>query len=212
VPTKEIAKKISKHLKSDDGRLMRTKDSRHKIVSAFLSLLRQGNVSPSAEDVAKEAKVGLRTVFRRFNEMELLYREVATEVQATFAPEVAKPWSSSIWQEQMAEMLERKAEFYEKLMPYSIAGKYLRQHSKYLTEFNRRWLDIEHEIIESVLPFSQEEEPELFNGLEISLSNDTWMQYRKSQNLSPEKAYQTMKVILASLIHAYEAKSKDEVD
>ncbi len=117
MPTEEIANKISTHLKSDDGRVMRTKDSRHKIVSTFLSLIRQGNISLSAEYVAKEAKVGLRTVFRLFNEMELLYREVATEVQKTFGPEVAKPWVSSVWQEQLEEILEREAEIYERLMP-----------------------------------------------------------------------------------------------
>ncbi len=58
------------------------------------------------------------------------------------------------------------------------------------------------------MPFSQEEEPELFNGLEISLSNDSWIQYRKNHNLSPDKAYQTMKVIMLSLIQAYEVKNK----
>jgi len=206
VPTQEIANKISNHLKSDDGRIMRTKDSRQKIVSAFLRLLRQGNINPSAEDIAKEASVGLRTVFRRFSEMELLYREVATEVQNAFGPEVAKPWSSDVWQEQLEEMLERKADIYERLMPYSIAAKYLRQHSSYLQEFNRRWLLIEHEIIMSILPFSPEDEPELFNGLEISLSNDTWIQYRKNQNLSPEQSHKTMKVIMHSLIQAYQGK------
>lgn len=208
MPTKEIAKEISKHLKSDDGRVMRTKDSHHRIVSAFLSLLRQGNITPSAEEVAKEANVGLRTVFRRFNEMELLYREVATEVQKTFGPEVSKPWASPIWQEQLEEMVERKADIYERLMPYSIAAKYLRQHSIHLTEFNRRWLDIEHEIIKSVIPFSPEEEPELFNCIENSLSNETWIQYRKNHNLSPDKAHQAMKVVMKSLVRAYEEKKE----
>ena len=206
MPTKEVAERISKHLKSDDGRMMRTKDSHNKIVSAFLSLLRQGNVNPSADDVAKEAKVGLRTVFRRFKEMELLYREVATEVQNAFGPEASKPWRSTIWQEQLAEMLDRKADIYERMMPYSIAAQYLRHNSVYLTEFNRRWLSIEHEIIMSILPFSPVDEPELFNALEGTLSNDSWIQYRQNHQLSPEQSYNTMKVIMDVLVQAYEAK------
>ena len=206
MPTKEVAERISKHLKSDDGRMMRTKDSHNKIVSAFLSLLRQGNINPSADDVAKEAKVGLRTVFRRFKEMELLYREVATEVQSAFGPEASKPWLSTIWQEQLAEMLTRKADIYERMMPYSIAAQYLRHNSLYLTEFNRRWLSIEHEIIMSILPFSPENEPELFNALEGTLSNDSWIQYRTNHQLSPEQSHNTMKVIMDTLIQAYQAK------
>jgi len=206
VPTQEIAKKISKHIKSDDGRMMRAKDSHNKIVSAFLSLLRQGNINPSADDVAKEAKVGLRTVFRRFKEMELLYREVATEVQNAFGPEASKPWRSTIWQEQLEEMLARKTDIYERMMPYSIAAQYLRHNSVYLTEFNRRWLIIEHEIIMSILPFSPDDEPELFNALEGTLSNDSWIQYRKNHRLSPEQSHNTMKVILDALVQAYLAK------
>jgi len=210
VPTEEIAKTITNHLKSDDGRVMRTKDSHNKIVSAFLSLLRQGNINPSAEDVAKEAGVGLRTIFRRFKEMELLYREVATEVQNAFGPETTKPWRSSIWQEQLEEMLSRKADIYERMMPYSIAAQYLRHNSVYLTEFNRRWLSIEHEIIMSILPFSPEDEPELFNAIEGTLSNESWIQYRKNHQLSPEQSHNTMKVILGALIHTY-LKKKAEV-
>jgi AcrR family transcriptional regulator len=209
MPTKEIATKIANHLKADDGRVKRTKDSRHKIVSAFLSLLRQGNISPSAEDIAKEASVGLRTVFRRFSEMELLYREVATEVQTSFAPEVAQPWVSSNWQEQLEEMLERKAGIYERMMPYSIAGKYLREHSDYLTEFNHRWIGIEHDIIASILPFTQNEEPGLFNALEVSFSNEAWLLYRTNHKLSAEQTYQAMRVILTSILHAYTQTNKD---
>lgn len=206
VPTKEVAERISKHLKSDDGRMMRTKDSHNKIVSAFLSLLRQGNINPSAEDVAQEAGVGLRTVFRRFSEMELLYREVATEVQNAFGPEASKPWVSTLWQEQLEEMLARKADIYERMMPYSIAAQFLRQNSSYLKEFNRRWLNIEHEIIMSILPFSPDDEPEFFNALEATLSNDSWIQYRKNQQLSPEQSHSTMKVIMKALIQLYQEK------
>jgi AcrR family transcriptional regulator len=204
VPTKAIAKEISNHLKVDDGRVMRTKDSRQKIVQAFLSLLRQGNITPSAEDIAKEAKVGLRTVFRRFNEMELLYREVAIEVQSSFGPEAAKPWVSQIWQEQLLEMLERKASIYESVLPYIVAAKYLRHHSKHLTEFNRRWLDIEHDIIASILPFNEEDEPILFNAIENLSSNDAWVRYRKNQKLSAKETHKTMKFMMNALIDAYQ--------
>jgi len=206
VPTKEIASQIAKHLNVDDGRKRRTQDSHDKIVSAFLGLLRQGNINPSAEDIAKQANVGLRTVFRRFKEMELLYREVATEIQATFGTEVAKPWISDQWQQQLQEMLARKADIYERLLPYSIAGAYLRQHSSYLKAFNVRWLTIEHEIIMSILPFTPAEEPELFHGLTVSLSNDTWIQYRQDLQLSPSQSHDTMATIMAALIQAYQNK------
>ncbi len=206
MPTKEIASQIAKHLRADDGRIRRAQHSHDKIVSAFLSLLRQGNINPSAEDIAKQANVGVRTVFRRFKEMELLYREVATEIQATFGAEVAKPWISEQWQQQLQEMLARKADIYERLLPYSIAGAYLRQHSSYLKAFNVRWLTIEHEIIMSIVPFTPAEEPALFHGLTVSLSNDTWIQYRQHQLLTPQQSHDTMATVMAALINTYQNK------
>jgi hypothetical protein len=129
---------------------------------------------------------------------------VAIEVQSSFGPEAAKPWVSQIWQEQLLEMLERKASIYESVLPYIVAAKYLRHHSKHLTEFNRRWLDIEHDIIASILPFNEEDEPILFNAIENLSSNDAWVRYRKNQKLSAKETHKTMKFMMNALIDAYQ--------
>ncbi len=67
-----------------DGRTLRANNSRQKIVDAMLSLVRAGDISPSAESVATTANVGLRTVFRRFSEMEILYREMIIDLKCLF--------------------------------------------------------------------------------------------------------------------------------
>ncbi len=91
-----------------DGRKIRANNSRQKIVDAMLSLVRDGDIAPSAENVASTANVGLRTVFRRFTDMEVLYREMIIEVQKKYIPKAFSPFSSRQWQQQLLELMDRK--------------------------------------------------------------------------------------------------------
>ncbi|WP_158595822.1 hypothetical protein [Oleomonas cavernae] len=74
-----------------DGRRQRAVDNRRRIVEAMLALVRAGDVAPGAEAVAAKAGVGLRTVFRLFEDMDSLYREIHSILYAELAPLVATP-------------------------------------------------------------------------------------------------------------------------
>ena len=47
-----------------DGRIQRSERSRETIVQAMLDLIGEGTLSPTAQQVAVRADVGVRTVFR----------------------------------------------------------------------------------------------------------------------------------------------------
>lgn len=59
--------------KPKDGRTLRSERSQQKIVDAIVELIEAGTLVPTAEQVARQAGVGIRTVFRHFNEMNELY-------------------------------------------------------------------------------------------------------------------------------------------
>ena len=63
-----------------DGRRRRGQDNKARIVAAMLEMVREGELAPSAEQVAARADVGLRTVFRHFQDMDSLYREIGAVV------------------------------------------------------------------------------------------------------------------------------------
>jgi AcrR family transcriptional regulator len=184
-----------------DGRKLRTDDSRQKIVSAFLHLIRQGKVAPSAEDVAKTANVGLRTVFRRFKEMELLYREMVIEIQNNFAPEVVKPWKTKGTENRLQELLLRKSIIYEDIMPYRIAANYHKQHSDFIKHSVEHWIEIERTVLENILPFEREQEYALFCAIEVALSFETWLQLRVDYHLAPCESLVTMTTSLSALLN-----------
>ena len=49
-----------------DGRRLRSDRSRRLIIESMLHLIHEGNLQPTAQQVADHAKVGIRSVFRHF--------------------------------------------------------------------------------------------------------------------------------------------------
>jgi len=64
-----------------DGRTLRSERSRQKIVDAIVSLVAEGILVPTAQQVAERAQVGTRTVFRHFNEMDELFTHINLRVR-----------------------------------------------------------------------------------------------------------------------------------
>ena len=65
-------------IKNGDGRFARSKKTKDAIVKALRKLLRN-TPFPTAEQVAKESKIGLRTVYRQFKDMESIYLSLHEE-------------------------------------------------------------------------------------------------------------------------------------
>ena len=60
-----------------DGRRLRSERNKQKIVTAMMELVREGDYDPSVASIAERAGVGLRTVFRHFDDVDTLYREMS---------------------------------------------------------------------------------------------------------------------------------------
>ena len=65
-------------IKTGDGRFARSQKTKDAIVKALLKLLKN-TPFPTAEQVAKESKIGLRTVYRQFKDMESIYLSLHEE-------------------------------------------------------------------------------------------------------------------------------------
>ena len=57
-----------------DGRFRRSVRSRERILDALRELVSEGNLRPTGQQVAARASVSLRTVFRQFDDMEVIQR------------------------------------------------------------------------------------------------------------------------------------------
>ena len=59
-----------------DGRILRSQKSQNIILESIINLIINGNLYPTAEEVAKESGIAIRTVFRHFDDMETLLMKV----------------------------------------------------------------------------------------------------------------------------------------
>ena len=60
----------------EDGRILRSQKSQNIILESIISLIINGNFYPTAEEVAKQSGIAIRTVFRQFADMESLLMKV----------------------------------------------------------------------------------------------------------------------------------------
>jgi AcrR family transcriptional regulator len=69
-----------------DGRNQRRDRNRDGVVEALLGLYREGNLGPSAEQIAERAGISARSVFRYFDDADAMVRAAIARQQAHLAP------------------------------------------------------------------------------------------------------------------------------
>lgn len=67
--------------KESDGRRLRSVNTQGIIVDAAMTLIKKGFLNPTAQQVADEAGIGIRSVFRKFNDKETLFSEMDKQVK-----------------------------------------------------------------------------------------------------------------------------------
>ncbi len=183
-----------------DGRRKRSEDSRARIVAAMLELVHAGETVPGAEQVAAHAGVGLRTVFRHFNDMDSLYREMSAAIEGEIAEVVSKPLKGDTWREKLADMIARRAAAFEKMAPFQRAAVVHRHRSRYLEDGHERFTATCRAYLIAILPKEISARPTLLETLDLMLSFEVWSRLRREQNLTARRARAVVEETVAKLI------------
>lgn len=170
-----------------DGRRKRSEISRDKLVTALMALVGEGELSPSAEAVAERAGLGLRTVFRHFGDMEALYAAMQARLQADYA-DWQDPFVATDWRGQLAELAERRARTYERLLPYKRAADARRHGSPVIQRGYAGVLATMRARLMAVLPPALAADPLRREAIDLVLSFEAWQRLRDEQALSAEAA------------------------
>ncbi len=185
---------------STDGRRRRGQDNRASIVSALLELVAAGDVSPSAEQVAARAQVGLRTVFRHFKDMDSLYAEMSAAISAKFLAVVDQPFAATDWRGRVIELVGRRAGVFETIAPYRRATEAFRHRSAFLDAGALAMAGTLREILKRELPAEVASDDIRLETLDLLLSYETWSRLRREQGLSPARAQGVLEGAVAALI------------
>ncbi|MEL7110740.1 MAG: TetR/AcrR family transcriptional regulator [Pseudomonadota bacterium] len=165
-------------------------------------------MSPTAVTVAARAKVGLRTVFRHFEDMESIFEEMTSELKAVTMPKVTAPLESTSWRESLLEVVDRNAMIYEDVFPMQVALLVRRFQSDFLTRQYKSEVALLRSSLKSFLPKEITSDRTLFAALEVNLSFATWQRLREDQNLSVVNATKTLKQTISALTADVKSKAR----
>jgi AcrR family transcriptional regulator len=184
----------------EDGRRARGQENRRRIVEAMLALIGEGAISPSAEDVAARAQVGLRTVFRHFDDMESLYRELSTVMFDELMPIASAPFPDGGWRERLGELIERRAKVFEKMMPFKNAADVHRHRSDHLRDEHARLGELQRITLCNALGDEPAVDGLRLEALDLLFSFDVWRHMRHEQKLTVDQCKALLRLTVFTLM------------
>lgn len=182
-----------------DGRRARGHANRSKILAALMALVQEGIAIPTAEQVSARAGVGLRTVFRHFDDMESLYREISFEIMKQIAPLIAQPLPEADDRQRLADIVERRATVFEIMLPFQRAVQVRRYRSPFLSEDAVNTRALETATLRNTLPARWVANTQVFEALHMVLSFSAWQRLRDEQGLSIGAAKEVVTFAAAAL-------------
>jgi AcrR family transcriptional regulator len=183
-----------------DGRLNRSIVTRKRIVDALTALIYEGHLTPTAEQVATRADVGLRTVFRHFDDMDALYREIALDLDTVIQPVIGQRLAGATWQDRLRHGVLLRTEFFDRVAALHLATQVHRHESAYLAQQVKQTVDLQRELLRRQLPAEVAQDATLFEALDVVLSIEVWIRLRREQGLSADAARQVMLRTVAGLL------------
>lgn len=184
-----------------DGRRARAVASRARILTAMVDLIQSGEIQPSAEAVAARAGVGVRTVFRLFNDVDGLHQGLQQTMDERLAPIYAEPVQGTL-AERLDQLVARRATVFEKLARPKAFADANRVRSPAMVAAHRTFVRRQRELLlghlEGVLPRAGD----LVEALDLALSFDVWRRLREDQNLSPADAERVVRQIARAVVAA----------
>jgi len=196
--------KSSKPTRADDGRLRRSERSRELIADALYELLAEGDIEPSAQKVADRAGVGIRTVFRLFSDMDVLYSTVNARLEFEVAPMFrAGPSDGTTVHERAESLINERMAVFERVGIYLRFTNQNRDRSEFLASHYRNLTVRLRERLLSWLPELRDAPAALVDAFEQATSFEAWDRLRNDQRLSRPRAQAAMTVATAALLDRF---------
>ncbi len=124
-----------------DGRSARAQRTRAAIVDTHIDLLRSGNLRPTAEQIAREAGVSVRSLWVHFPDVEALLAATAVEVLARQDRDLRPVPPDLPLDERVEEFCRQRATALEHITPLARASAAREPFSAALRDYHRRHVE-----------------------------------------------------------------------
>lgn len=183
-----------------DGRVQRRERSRAAIVAALFDLVGSGVLLPTAQQVAARAGVGIRSVFRHFDDMESLYAELHSRLQEEALPLLEQAPPDGALRARALALVDQRARFFERIAPYKRAGNLQRWRSAFLQRGHASLIRELRAALREALPEVARAPGSLGEALDLVTSFEAWDRLRSDQRLSRERAQEAVEQAVLGLI------------
>jgi AcrR family transcriptional regulator len=160
----------------------------------------EGILEPTAQQVAARAGVGLRTVFRRFSDMESLFAEMGARVQHASTPLLAAAGPSGDLVERARSLVGRRVAFFERIAPYKRAASLKRWRSPFLRAGHARLVRGLRADLLRWLPELRRSPPAVADALDLVTSFEAWDRLRTEQRLGRDRAQAAVECLVLRLV------------
>lgn len=160
-----------------DGRRARGERTRVRVLEALLGLVEEGQLRPTASEVAERAGVALRTVYHHFEDVESL-RQMALDEQLARHTELLSPidQDSSV-HERISILVRQLRKLYEAISPIRRATLFDEQISEEIAEGLKRARSVRREHLENTFAeelTNQGKDRVLLDAADTATSWQTW--------------------------------------
>jgi AcrR family transcriptional regulator len=183
-----------------DGRTARSERTRAAIVDAHLQLIREGDLRPTADRIAKLAGVSLRALWSHFADMEALFAASGSRVleirDAAYRPiRTDLPLADRI-----DAYCRQRAKLLEQIGPTAKAAALKEPFSETLRRYRRVHLNRVRDELSTLFAAEVEGDEQLLNALTAISMWPTWSTWRTTMGMSAATARATLLRTITALL------------
>ncbi|SNY06326.1 TetR/AcrR family transcriptional regulator [Paractinoplanes atraurantiacus] len=183
-----------------DGRTARSERTRNAIVDAHLQLIREGDLRPTADRIAKQAGVSLRALWSHFADMEALFTASGRRV-LEIRDAAHKPVSPELpLAERIDAYCRQRTRLLEQIGPTAKAAALKEPFSETLQRYRRLHVERVRAELGTLFAVEVDGNDELLNALTAISMWPTWSTWRETMNLSVPAARAALSRTITSLL------------
>ena len=183
-----------------DGRFERSTRSRQIIIDAMLVLTNQGQYIPTAQQVADQANISIRTVFRHFSEMELLYKELDDAIRPTYEKYFMLDDASGPLDERIERLVQNRLKAYLETFEINKATHALLWRSALLTDTYQKNQKLLRAMMLKTLPELKDKHIDIIEMVDANTSFEVFDRYFTYQKLPIEECERLVIAQLKQLV------------
>lgn len=187
---------------SSDGRRQRSERSQTAIIEAALSLMDEGTLVPTAQQIADRAGVGIRSFFRHFADMDSLFLAADDMLLSSYEALFEVDDRTGALASRVARAVDLYGNAFDKLRPIILCTQAQLWRSPKLRE-NYAWHQKRlRKELELWLPEVSAMPKDRREALHAVASFDMWHRLREHQVLSPKTSADIISSLVMDLIAA----------